>query len=87
VEVGFPGQTRPVLLRTAEDLGVRLRHIAVSPGITERSMHGIVTDPTAAHHVVHQEDGRRNRYRAQARHLLPACQPGTCHRKSRPPGG
>jgi hypothetical protein len=49
-----------VLLRTAEDPGVRLRHIAVSPGITERSVHGIVTDPAAAGHVMQQEDGRGN---------------------------
>jgi hypothetical protein len=57
-----------VLLRTAEDPGVRLRHIAVSPGITERSVHGIVTDPTAAGHVVQQEDGRhRHRWIPSAR--------------------
>jgi hypothetical protein len=70
-----------VLLRIAQDPAVRLRHIAVSPGITERSVHGIVTDPAAAGHVVQQEDGRRNRYQTPARHPLPACQLGTCHRE------
>ena len=42
-----------MLLRIAQDPGVRLRHIAVSPGITERSAHGIVTRPAAAGHVLH----------------------------------
>ena len=50
----------------AHDPGVRLRDIAASLGITERSAHGIVTDLTAAGYVVKQKDGRRNRYQIQA---------------------
>ncbi|MGD0377336.1 MAG: hypothetical protein ABSB01_22465 [Streptosporangiaceae bacterium] len=34
-------------------------HIAVSLGVVERSAYGIVTDLTAAGHVVKQKDGRR----------------------------
>jgi hypothetical protein len=37
-----------VLLCIAHDPGVRLRDIAASVGITERSAYGIVTDLTAA---------------------------------------
>jgi DNA-binding IclR family transcriptional regulator len=37
-----------VLLRIARDPGARLRDIAASVGITERSAYGIVTDLTAA---------------------------------------
>jgi uncharacterized membrane protein len=44
---------------------VRLRDIAASLGITERSAHGIVTDLAAAGYVVKQRDGRRNRYRSR----------------------
>ena len=55
-----------VLLCIARDPGVRLRDIASSLGITERSAHGFVTDLTAAGYVVKQKDGRRNRYQIQA---------------------
>ncbi len=51
-----------VLLRIAHDRGVRLRDLAASVGITERSAYAIVTDLTAAGYVVKQKDGRRNRY-------------------------
>jgi DNA-binding IclR family transcriptional regulator len=51
-----------VLLCIAHDPGVRLRDIAASLGITERSAYGIVTDLTAAGCVAKQKDGRRNRY-------------------------
>ena len=51
-----------VLLRIAHDPGVRLRDLAASVGITERSAYAIVTDLTAAGYVVKQKDGRRNRY-------------------------
>ena len=54
-----------VLLCIAHDPGVRLRDIAASLGITERSAYGIVADLTAAGYVVKQEDGRRNRYQIQ----------------------
>jgi predicted DNA-binding transcriptional regulator YafY len=50
---------------------VRLRDIAASLGITERSAYGIVADLTAAGYVVKQEDGRRNRYQIQAHLPLP----------------
>ena len=60
-----------VLLLVARDPGVRLRDIAVSVGITERSAYGIVTDLTAAGYVVKEKDGRRNRYRIQAHLPLP----------------
>jgi IclR helix-turn-helix domain len=55
-----------VLLCIAHDPGVRLRDIASSLDITERSAHGFVTDLTAAGYVVKQKDGRRNRYQIQA---------------------
>jgi hypothetical protein len=60
-----------VLLCIAHDPGARLRDIAASLGITERSAYGIVTDLTAAGYVVKQEDGRRNRYQIQAHLPLP----------------
>ena len=60
-----------VLLCIASDPGVRLRDIAASLGITERSAYGIVTDLTAAGYVVKQKDGRRNRYQIQAHLPLP----------------
>src|SRR6266480_1340904 len=64
-----------VLLCMAHDPGVRLRAIAASVGITERSAHGIVTDLAEAGYVVKQKDGRRNRYQIQAH--LPLPEPGT----------
>ena len=55
-----------VLLCIAHDPGVRLRDIATTLGITERSAHGIVTQLAEAGYVVKEKDGRRNRYRIQA---------------------
>jgi len=60
-----------VLLRIAHDPGVRLRDLAASVGITERSAYAIVTDLTAAGYVVKQKDGRRNRYQVQSHLPLP----------------
>ena len=60
-----------VLLCIAHDPGVRLRDIAASLGITERSAYGIVTDLAKAGYVVKQKDGRRNRYQIQAHLPLP----------------
>ena len=60
-----------VLLCIAHDPGVRLRDIAGSLGITERSAYGIVADLTAAGYVVKHKDGRRNRYQIQAHLPLP----------------
>jgi DNA-binding IclR family transcriptional regulator len=55
-----------VLLCIAHDQGVRLRDIAASVGVTERTAYGIVTDLTEAGYVVKHKDGRRNRYQIQA---------------------
>ena len=60
-----------VLLCIAHDRGARLRDIAASRGITERSAHGIVTELAEAGYVVKQKDGRRNRYQIQAHLPLP----------------
>ena len=60
-----------VLPCIAHDPGARLRDIAASLDITERSACGIVTDLTAAGYVVKQKDGRRNRYQIQAHLPLP----------------
>ena len=55
-----------VLVCIAHDPGVRLRDIATTLGITERSAYSIVTDLTASGYVVKLKDGRRNRYQIQA---------------------
>ena len=60
-----------VLLCLAHDPGARLRDIAASLGITDRSVYGIVTDLTAAGYVIKHRDGRRNRYQIQAHLPLP----------------
>ena len=60
-----------VLLCIAHDPGARLRDIAASLGITERSAHGIVAELAEAGYVVKQKDGRRNRYQIQAHLPLP----------------
>jgi hypothetical protein len=60
-----------VLLCIAHDPGVRLRDLAASVGITERSAYGIVSDLATAGYVLKQKDGRRNRYQIQAHLPLP----------------
>src|SRR5450631_4113134 len=55
-----------VLLCIAGDPSARLRDIAASLGITERSAHAIVNDLANAGYVLKQKDGRRNRYQIQA---------------------
>ena len=60
-----------VLLCIAHDPGVRLRDIAASVGVTERTAYGIVTDLTDAGYVVKRKDGRRNRYQIQTHLPLP----------------
>jgi hypothetical protein len=84
VSWGFLTNHARVLLCVARDPGVRLRDIASSLGITERSAHRFVTDLTAAGYLVKQKDDRRNRYQIQAHMPLlePASQPGTCDRRS-----
>jgi hypothetical protein len=60
-----------VLLLVAHDPGVRLRDIAASLGITERSAFGIITDLVEAGYVIKEKTGRRNRYHIQAHLPLP----------------
>jgi hypothetical protein len=60
-----------VLLCVARDPGVRLRDIAASLDITERSAFGIITDLVEAGYVVKEKEGRRNRYHIQAHLPLP----------------
>jgi len=60
-----------VLLCIAHDPGVRLRDIAASLDISERSAYGIVTELAEAGYVVKHKDGRRNRYQIQAHLPLP----------------
>ena len=60
-----------VLLLVANDPGVRLRDIAASLDITERSAFGIITDLVEAGYVIKERDGRRNRYHVQAHLPLP----------------
>ena len=55
-----------ILVCIAHDPGVRLRDLASTHGITERTAYGIVTDLAVAGYVVKDKDGRRNRYRVQA---------------------
>jgi hypothetical protein len=59
-----------VLLLVAHDPGVRLRDIAASLNIAERSAFGI-TDLVEAGYVVKEKNGRRNRYHVQAHLPLP----------------
>ena len=60
-----------VLLCVAHDPGVRLRDIAASLDITERSAFAMITDLVQAGYVVKEKDGRRNRYHIQAHLPLP----------------
>ena len=50
---------------------MRLRDIAASRGITERSAYGTVTDLAKAGYVVRQKNGRRSRYQTRAHLPLP----------------
>src|SRR5258708_22303443 len=68
---GFLTNHAQVLLRIAQDPGVRLRDIAAALDITERSAHSIVSDLAAAGYVLKHKDGRRNRYQIQAHLPLP----------------
>jgi hypothetical protein len=72
---GFLTNHGRVLVCIARDPGVRLRDIAATLDITERSAHGIVADLTAAGYVVKRKDGRRNSYQIQAH--LPLPEPAT----------
>jgi hypothetical protein len=59
------------MLLVAHDPGMRLRDIAASLNITERSAFGIITDLVEAGCVVKEKNGRRNRYHIQAHLPLP----------------
>jgi predicted DNA-binding transcriptional regulator YafY len=75
--VGWSFLTRHgrVLLCIAHDPGVRLRDIAATVGITERSAYRIVSDLAAAGYAVKQKDGRRNHYQIEAQ--LPSREPAS----------
>ncbi|HKY77440.1 MAG TPA: MarR family winged helix-turn-helix transcriptional regulator [Acidimicrobiia bacterium] len=60
-----------VLICIARDPGIRLRDLAATINVTERSAYGIVTDLVNAGYVVKDKDGRRNRYRVEAQLPLP----------------
>lgn len=53
------------LLLIAADPDARLRDIAETLGVTERTAFGLVADLTAADYVVKEKEGRRNRYRVR----------------------
>jgi Mn-dependent DtxR family transcriptional regulator len=59
------------LLCIAHDPGVRLREIAATLGVTERTAYGIVADLVEAEYVHKEKHGRRNRYRVQGDKPLP----------------
>ena len=54
-----------VLVCIAHDPGMRLRDIATTLDITERSAFSIVNDLVTAGYVVKDKDGNRNRYQVQ----------------------
>jgi hypothetical protein len=60
-----------VLLCVAHDPGARLRDIAASLDITERSAFTIISDLVEAGYVLKEKNGRRNRYHIQAHLPLP----------------
>ena len=60
-----------ILLLIAHDPGARLRDIAASLDITERSAFAIITDLVQAGYVVKEKTGRRNRYHIPAHLPLP----------------
>ena len=68
---GFLTNHALVLLCIARDPGARLRDIAASVGITERSAFGIVSDLAVAGYIVKEKGGRRNRYRVETDRPLP----------------
>jgi predicted transcriptional regulator len=65
-ESSFLTNQARVLVCIAADSEVRLRDIAQTLGITERSVFAIVSDLTASGYIVKVKDGRRNRYQIQS---------------------
>lgn len=59
------------LLVIADQPDARLRDLAATLGVTERTAFGIVTDLTEAGYVVKEREGRRNRYHIQEHLPLP----------------
>ena len=51
-----------VLLAVAGNPNLRLREIADAVGISERRVHGIVTELTESGYLTREREGRRNRY-------------------------
>ncbi|HEX3711337.1 MAG TPA: helix-turn-helix domain-containing protein [Trebonia sp.] len=68
---GFLTNHALVLLCIARDPGARLRDIAATVGITERSAFAIVSDLAAAGYIVKEKGGRRNSYLVEAHLPLP----------------
>jgi DNA-binding IclR family transcriptional regulator len=64
-EWGFLTNHARALLYIAHDPEARLRDLAVSLDVTERTAYGIMADLTEAGYVVKEKDGRRNRYHIQ----------------------
>jgi|HubBroStandDraft_4_1064222.scaffolds.fasta_scaffold141591_2 hypothetical protein len=64
-EWGFLTNHARALVFIAHDPDARLRDLAVSLGVTERTAYGIVADLTEAGYVVKEKEGRRNRYHIQ----------------------
>jgi DNA-binding IclR family transcriptional regulator len=64
-EWGFLTNHARALLFIAHDPDARLRDLAASLDVTERTAYGIVADLTDAGYVVKEKDGRRNRYHIQ----------------------
>src|SRR5580692_8669931 len=68
---GFLTNHARALLYIAHDPDARLRDLALSLNITERTAYSIVADLTEAGYVVKEKEGRRNRYHVQAHLPLP----------------
>ena len=99
---GFLSNHGRVLLFLAHDPGMRLRDMAASLGITERTAFGIISDLVGAGYLRKRKDGRRNHYQIQAHQPLPELTsrertvgevlallagPGAALGPDRPPGG
>jgi predicted transcriptional regulator len=65
-EWGFLTNHARALLFIAHEPEARLRDVAFSLDITERTAYSIMADLTEAGYVVKEKDGRRNRYHIQA---------------------
>ena len=71
-EITTPGWTfltnhAQVLVRIAQDPGIRLRDIGERVGITERAAHRIVVEIADSGYISRERTGRRNHYTIDAR--------------------